>query len=489
MTLISLEQLTNERADRMKTTASERWFGLQKNGTRLRTEFFAGLTTFLTMSYIIFVQPAMLSGQMFGIDTGMDFRGVFAATCLASAVASIAMGLLANYPIALAPGMGINAYFALTLLPAIAATGHPHPWQVGLGVVLVSGILFLTLTLLGIREQLFDVLSPSLKSAIAVGIGIFIAFIGMKNGGLLVAHPATLVTMNHTVYAPDIVVFLCGLLYGGGLLLRGSHLAVLGAIAASAFTAILFRLIVSYVPAWGEATWIQESLLLQKVTWPTSWWNSFPSVLPTLFKFDIVPVFDFRIIPFVAVFLFIDMFDTIGTLVGVTQQAGILKDGKLPRVGRAMAADAIGTIVGACLGTSTVTSYIESAAGVQAGGRTGLTAIVVAFFFLLAMFLAPLVEFIGAYPPLTAAALVLVGAMMAQNVKEIDWQDNGERLPAFLVMIAIPLTFSIGDGIAIGIIAHTGIRCFAGRFRTVRPASGILAGILVLYFLFVRSRV
>ena len=227
---------------------------------------------------------------------------------------------------------------------------------------------------------------------------------------------------------------------------------------------------------------------MQRLQWPSSGYASYPSVTSTFLKCDIIPVFDLRIIPFVIVFLFIDMFDTIGTLVGVTQQAGILKDGQLPRAGRAMTADALGTIVGACLGTSTVTSYVESAAGVQAGGRTGATALVVAALFLLAMFFSPWVEFVGSYPPLTAPALVLVGAMMARNVKEINWQDPGESLPAFLVMILIPLTFSIGDGIAIGLMAHTAIRVFSGRFQSISPLSAILAVILVLYFLFIRSQ-
>lgn len=472
----------------MSHSSLEHWFGLKQLATSVRTEVIAGCTTFLTMCYIIFVQPAMLSGQMFGIETGMDFRGVLAATCLASAGASVAMACLANYPVALAPGMGINAYFALTLLPAIAATGHPEPWRVGLGVVLCSGLIFLGLTLLGIREQLFNALSPSLKSAISVGIGIFIAFIGLKNGALVIDHPATLVAMNHAVNSLEVWVFMSGLLIGGGLSIRGSPFAALGAIGAAFLAAVSIRVFAEAVPDVRASGLIQESMLWRQLRLPHQWTSALPSVEPTFWRFDLAAVFDLRILPFVLVFLFIDMFDTIGTLVGVTQQAGILKDGKLPRAGRAMAADALGTILGAFLGTSTVTSYVESASGVQAGGRSGLTAIVVAMLFLVSLFLSPLIELVGSYPPITASALVLVGVMMARNVQDIAWQDPGEAIPSFFVMIAIPLTFSIGDGIALGIILHTGIRLLAGKFRSIHPSMGILTVVLVLYFVFVRSK-
>jgi AGZA family xanthine/uracil permease-like MFS transporter len=467
----------------------DRQFNLTERGTSVGTEFTAGVTTFLTMCYIIFVQPAMMSGAMFNTETGMDFTGVMAATCISSAIASVVMALMANYPVALAPGMGINAYFVLALLPAIAATGHPHPWQVALGVVLLSGLLFMALTLLGVREKIFDCLSSSLKSAIAVGIGLFIAFIGLKNGGLVIDNPATLVSMNHVIYAPDVVVFLVGLFVGGAMLARGLKGAVLGGIVASLVTALALQRLLPLVISWANSPVVTESQLMTVLHWDGKWLAPPPSLAPTFFKFDLWSVFDHRILPFVVVFLFIDMFDTIGTLIGVTQEAGLMKDGKLPNVGRAMTADATGTICGACLGTSTVTSYVESAAGVEAGGRTGLTAIFTAACFLAALFFVPLVQVVGSYPPITASALVLVGAMMARNVREIEWNSPGEALPAFLLLIAIPLTFSIGDGIAIGLVAYVAINLLAGRREAVNVTLAILVALIVAYFVFIRASV
>ena len=467
----------------------DRQFELTARSTNVATEFAAGVTTFLTMCYIIFVQPAMLSGQMFGIDTGMSFSGVMAATCISSAIASVVMALMANYPVALAPGMGINAYFVLSLLPAIAATGHVHPWQVALGVVLVSGLLFLTLTFLGVREKIFDALSPSLKSAIAVGIGLFIALIGLKNGAVVIDNPATFVAMNHVVYDPDIVVFFTGLVVGGAFLARGMRGAVLGGIVASLFMAFGLQFALPRIGDWATHPVVAESQLMTQLHWSGEWFAPPPSLAPTFFQFDLAGVFDLRIIPFVIVFLFIDMFDTIGTLIGVTQEAGLVRNGKLPNVGRAMTADATGTICGACLGTSTVTSYVESAAGVEAGGRTGLTSIFTACCFLAAMFFAPLVELVGSYPPITASALVLVGAMMVRNVREIDWQTPGEALPAFVLLIAIPFTFSIGDGIAIGILAYTAINLLAGRREGMNLTLLILAALITAYFVFIRAAI
>ncbi len=467
----------------------ERQFQLSARGTTVGTEFAAGVTTFLTMCYIIFVQPAMLSGKMFGIDTGMDFAGVMAATCIASAIASVVMALMANYPVALAPGMGINAYFVLALLPAIAATGHDEPWQVALGVVLLSGLLFLVLTLLGVREKIFDALSPSLKSAIAVGIGLFIALIGLKNGEVIIANPATFIAMNHVVYDPDVIVFFVGLVVGGAFFARNIRGAVLAGIVASLLTAILLQMLLPNFESWTSNPVVAQSQLMTKLHWSGDWMAPPPSLVPTFFKFDLLGVFDLRILPFVVVFLFIDMFDTIGTLIGVTQQAGLVKNGKLPNVGRAMTADATGTICGACFGTSTVTSYVESAAGVEAGGRTGLTAIFTACCFLAALFFAPLVELVGSYPPITASALVLVGAMMVRNITEIDWQTPGEAIPAFLLMIAIPFTFSIGDGIALGLVAYVAINLLAGRKQAVNLTLGILAALILAYFVFVRASI
>ena len=465
-------------------TQIDRSFGVTAAGSNIRRELLAGLTTFLTMAYIIFVQPAMLSGRLFGQETGMDFGAVTAASCLAAAVATLVMGCYARYPIALAPGMGINAFFVLSLLPAAAAAGHDEPWRVGLGVVFVSGVLFLSLTLLGVREQILSAISPSLQHAIAAGIGLFIAFLGFKNGGLVVDHPATLVTMTHSVTSPDVVIFLIGLVIGSVLMARRVPGAILVAMLLTTLLAVALK---PWLAARLETTAWESTLLSSALTWQGPWMATPPSLSPTWLQLDLWSVFSWQLVPFVVVFLFIDMFDTLGTLIGVTQRAGFVRDGRLPRAGRALTADAVGSISGACLGTSTVTSYIESATGVAAGGRTGLTAVVVATLFLLTLFFAPLVEFIGSYPPITAPALVLVGALMVQSVREIAWEDMSEAFPAFLIMVGIPLTFSIGDGIALGFLAYALIKLLSGRAHEVRPAMYVLAALLVAYFVLIRS--
>ncbi len=466
----------------------DRVFRLRENQTTARTEVVAGVTTFVTMAYIIFVQPAMLSGEMSGSPTGMDAGAVMTATCLASALATLVMGLWARYPIALAPGMGVNAFFIFTLLPAIAATGHDRPWAVGLGVVLVSGSVFLALTLLGVREKIMDAISPSMKHAIAAGIGLFIAFIGLKNAGLIVADPATFVSMNDELFSPGLLVFFTGLIVAAALGARRVRGSILIGIAAATLVAVGLKYGLPWLPeslspypSADGADPLPGFALAERVI------QTPPDVRPTLMQLDVAAVFTRQVLPFVVVFLFIDMFDTIGTLIGVTQQAGLMKDGRLPRAGRALSADAVGTVVGACLGTSTVTSYVESGAGVQQGGRTGLTSVTVAGLFLLAMFFWPVIAMIGSYPPITAGALVLVGVMMLRGAARIDWDDPTEALPAFLIVIGIPLTFSIGDGIALGFMAYPVVKLLSGRGRSIHPVMALLAVLLFAYFYLVRS--
>jgi adenine/guanine/hypoxanthine permease len=462
----------------------ERVFRLRDNRTTARTEVVAGVTTFVTMAYIIFIQPAMLSGQMSGSPTGMDAGAVMTATCVASALATLVMGLWARYPIALAPGMGVNAFFVFTLLPAVAATGHERPWAVGLGVVFVSGSLFLLLTLLGVREKIMDAISPSMKHAIAAGIGLFIAFIGLKNAGLIVADPATFVSLNDRLFAADSLVFFAGLIVAAALGARRVRGSMLFGIAAATLLAAGMKYGLPQLPG----GWVGASAdPVPGFAVADAVFVSPPALDPTLWQLDIPGVFTRQVLPFVVVFLFIDMFDTIGTLIGVTQRAGLMKDGRLPRAGRALGADAVGTVVGACLGTSTVTSYVESGAGVQQGGRTGLTSVVVALLFLASMWFWPIVQMIGSYPPITAGALVLVGVMMLRGAAQIDWDDPTEALPAFLIVIGIPLTFSIGDGIALGFMAYPLVKLLAGRARSVHPMMLVLAVLLLLYFVFVRS--
>ncbi|MEM9417980.1 MAG: NCS2 family permease [Planctomycetota bacterium] len=435
-------------------------FNLKSANTNPTREVVAGLTTFLTMAYIVFVQPGMMAAA------GMDQGAVFIATCVASAAATLAMGLYARYPIALAPGMGINAFFAFTLAPAVG-------WPTALGVVLVSGLVFLALALVGVREAVMNAVSPSLKHAIAAGIGLFIAFIGLKNAGLVVDHPATFVTMNHDWTQPGLIVFFVGLLVAAVLYAWKIPGALVLGIAAAFGTALAFH------AAGGLEGFSVDK---QIVSLP-------PDPSATLFKLDLAGVFTWAVLPYVVVFLFVDLFDTLGTLIGVAERGNFLKDNKLPRAGRALTCDAGGTVFGALLGTSTVTSYIESAAGVEAGGRTGLVNVVVAACFLLCLFFSPIIAMVGSYPPITAPALVLVGAMMMRSVGQVAWEDWTEALPAFVVLAVVPLTFSIGDGIAMGFLTYAILKLATGKIASVHPVVWILAVLLAAYLTLVRPSV
>jgi AGZA family xanthine/uracil permease-like MFS transporter len=415
----------------------DRVFHLNANRTTIRTEVLAGVTTFLTMAYIIFVQPTVLGAA------GMDFGAVLVATCLASAIGTVLMGLLANYPIAVAPAMGHNFFFAFTV-----CVGMKVPWTVALGAVAVAGALFILTAGIGLRERLITAIPESLKHGIAVGIGLLVAFIGLQWGGLVVAAPGTLVTLGHlSSPAPLLTVF--GLLVIGVLLARGVPGALLIGILAS--TAV------------GLASGLVK---YQGVV------SAPPSLAPTLLKLDVAAALSPAMISVIFVFFFLALFDSVGTLVGVANQAGLMRRGTLPRARQALLADAIGTVAGAALGTSTVTAYIESSTGVAAGGRTGLANMVTAALFLLSLFLFPLVRMIGGgYPaggtailyPVVAPALVLVGTMMMSGVKAIAWEDPTEAIPAFLTIVMMPLTVSITDGIAFGFIACAVLKIGTGR--------------------------
>ena len=469
------------------TERLEKFFQLADNGTDVRTELLAGLTTFLTMSYIIFVQPAVLSGKMFGFETGMDFGAVTVATCVGAAIASAIMGLYARYPIAQAPGMGQNFFFVLTAIPAAAAAGYSNAWETALGVVFISGLLFLVLTFFQVRESILNALSPSLKNAIAVGIGLFIAFIGLQNSGVIIKSPATGVTLNHHFASPDLVVFFIGMLVAVVCHARRIKGSILWGIVAATVVASILK--VGMPAAWLENETVKTSKLVTQFQFASGLVAAPPSIAPTLFQFDIGNALSLAMVPFIIVFLFMVLFDTVGTLVGVSEQAGMIKDNKLPRAQQAFTSDALGTTIGACLGTSTVTAYIESAAGVEQGGRTGLTSVTVAILFLLALFFSPVIAMIGGYPPLTAPALVLVGAMMFGNVARIDWKDYTEAFPAFVIIAGIPLSYSIGDGLALGFICYPLVKLFAGRGKEAHWVVYLLAVLLVLYFVFVRSRI
>lgn len=462
----------------------EKFFNLSENKTTVRTETVAGITTFLTMAYIIVVQPLVLSGKMFGIDTGMSFEAVMVATCLSAALATALMALLARYPIAQAPGMGENFFFVFSVIPAATAAGFANGWQVALGAVFVSGVLFLILSLVGLREMIFNAVSPSMKNGIAAGIGLFIAFIGLQNAGLILKDPGTAVKLNPHFASPDLVVFFVALLTTAALQAR----RIRGAILWGIVTATLLAVVLKLTLASNTSPLVVNSKLLNQFTIASSVFERPPSLGPTFFQMDIVHALSPKMLPFVFVFLFMLTFDAIGTLIGVCEQAGFMRDNKLPRAKQAMVSDAVGTVAGAAFGTSTVTSFIESSAGVEQGGRTGLTGLVVAGLFLLALFFIPIVKMVGSYPPLTASALVIVGAMMIQNVAKIDWQDYSESVPAFLTMIGIPLSFSIADGLALGFISYPIIKLLSGKRREAGWLTYVLAVVLVCYFIFVRSR-
>ena len=413
-------------------------FRLQERGTTVKREVMAGCTTFMTMSYIIFVQPLLLSAA------GMDAGAVMVATCLSSAGAMLLMALLTNYPIALAPGMGINAYFAFTI-----CIGANMPWQDALGMTFVAGILFALLAVTGVLETVVHAVPPSLQHAIAVGIGIFITFIGLQMGGLVVAHPATLVTLGDLT-SPPVMLTIFGVVVTLVMTAHNIGGAMLAGIGLTCVAAVCFGLVEF------------DGVL-----------SAPPSLTPTLFKLNLSNVFgSVEIIGMVFVLLLMDMFDSIGTFTAVGHQAGLMHDNKLPKGKQALLVDAIASSGGAVLGTSTVTSYVESAAGIAAGGRTGLTTLTVAVLMLLSLVFYPLVQVVGAgyavsetvtLYPLIAPALIVVGSFMVKSLVLIWWDDFTEATPAFLTMLAIPLSFSITDGITIGFVSCALLKLVTGR--------------------------
>jgi AGZA family xanthine/uracil permease-like MFS transporter len=422
------------------------YFRFAEHNTNLRTEVIAGVTTFLTMAYIIFVNPAILS------DAGMDRGAVFVATCLAAAIGSAAMGLYANYPVALAPGMGLNAYFTYGVV-----LGMGHTWQVALGAVFISGVLFLIISVLPIREYIINRIPKSLKMAISAGIGLFLGVIALKNAGIVIEHPATLVTLGD-LKTPTTILAALGFVFMVAL----DHRRVPGAIIIAILAVTAAGVALGLSPAGGI------------VSMP-------PSMAPTFLQMDLTGAMEVGLVTIVFAFLFVDLFDNTGTLIAVAHRAGLIRpDGTLPRLGRALVCDSGAAMVGAALGTSTTTSYIESAAGVKAGGRTGMTAVVVAVLFVLALFFSPLAGIVPAYA--TAPALLYVACIMARGLTEIDWEDASEYVPAVVTAIVMPLTFSIANGIAFGFIAYAAIKLLAGRFSDINPAVAILAVAFVVKF-------
>lgn len=431
----------------------EKWFKLKENNTTVRTEIIAGITTFMTMVYIIFVNPNILSAAE------MSWNGVFIATIIATIIGTVAMALLTNYPFALAPGMGLNAFFAFTICKQMGVS-----WEVALGLVFIEGVLFILLSLTKFRSQIVNAIPMTLKSAISAGIGLFIAFIGFQSSGILVSNPDTIIALGDLT-SKDAIVTLFGLIVAGVLYAYN----VKGALLWSILAATVFGMI----PGIGVTGAIDGIVALPK-------WADFTSVA---FKLDIVGALKLNMIGVLLALLMVDIFDTAGTLIGVSTQAGYLdKDGNLPKADKALLADAIGTVGGAIVGTSTVTTFVESAAGVSEGGRTGLTGIVTSILFLLSLFFMPLVGIVPAAA--TAPALIVVGILMVRNVLSIDWADFTEAMPAFLTMVMMPFAYSISTGIGFGFISYAAINLIAGKKEKTNWVVNILAIVFVLYFIF-----
>jgi len=423
------------------------FFEFEKYGTSLKKEVLAGITTFVTMAYIIFVNPHILS------DAGMDFGAVMVATCVSACIATLIMGLYAKYPFALAPGMGLNAYFTYSV-----CIGMQIPWQTALGAVFLSGVIFIILTLTKVRTWIFNVIPNSIKYGTAAGIGLFIAFIGLKNAGIIVDSKATLVTLGN-LKTPEVLLAFFGIFITSVLVSRN----VIGGI-------LLGILITAFL-----------GMILGVSPFPKSIVSLPPDVSPTFLQLDIIGALKLGLVTIVLTFLYVDMLDTLGTLSALAAQGGFLdKRGRLPRVGRALMSDAVGTVVGALFGTSTVTTYIESASGIAQGGRTGLVAVVVALLFLVSLFFYPLIKAIPPYA--TASALVIVGALMIKALKFVNFDDYTESIPAFITFSMIPLTFSIANGLAFGFISYVLIKLFTGRAKEINWLVYILAGLFALKF-------
>ena len=428
----------------------ERYFRLTDNQTTIRREMLGGLTTFLTMAYIVVVNPQILS------QAGMPAEGVVFATCISAAAATLVMGLYANYPIALAPGMSLNAYFTYSV-----CLGMGVPWRTALGVIFFSGVLFLVLTVTKVREQIVNGIPNCLKHSTAAGIGMFIAFVGLRNAKLVVASPATFVSLGN--FSDREVQTACvGVAITLVLMARRFSGAILVGIFATTLLGILRGL--------GH--------------WPAAVF-SLPHPSSTWLQLDLRGAIHLGLLEIIFAFLFVDLFDNVGTLVGVCEQGGFVKDGKIPRVGRALLSDAVGTIFGSLTGTSTVTSYIESAAGVAAGARTGLSNVMVAALFLAAAFCAPLATAIPGYA--TAPALILVGVLMAESIGQVNWKDFTEALPAFVTMLATPLTFSIATGLSLGVISYTLVKTATGQFRQVSVVLWILTALFILRYVYLAA--
>ncbi|PIT62162.1 guanine permease [Snodgrassella alvi] len=420
------------------TSFLDRFFKIKESGSSVRTEVLAGLTTFLAMSYILVINPSILK------DAGMDSNAVFVATCISSAFACMMMGLLANYPIALAPGMGLNAYFTYTVVKGMGIS-----WQVALGAVFVSGIVFIILSLFKVREAIVNSLPNSLKYSIGGGIGLFLALVALKSAEVVVSNPTTLVSLGD-IHSPQVLLTIVGFCF----IVTLEHFRIRGGIIIG----ILAITAIASVAGLNEFKGIFAPV---------------PSLAPTFLQLDFHDLFSMSLVSVIFVFFFVDLFDSTGVLIGVAGRAGLLVDGKLPRVKKALLADSTAIVVGAGLGTSSTTAYVESAAGAAAGGRTGLTAVVVGLLMLASLWFSKLAASVPAYA--TAPALLYVGVLMMRSMTEIDWKDVSEAAPAFFTLIFMPFAYSIADGIAMGFISYALIKLFCGRVKEVSYMVWIIA--------------
>lgn len=420
------------------TSFLDRFFKIKESGSSVRTEVLAGLTTFLAMSYILVVNPSILK------DAGMDFGAVFVATCISSAFACMMMGLVANYPIALAPGMGLNAYFTYAVVKGMGIS-----WQVALGAVFVSGIVFIFLSLFKVREAIVNSLPNSLKYSIGGGIGLFLALVALKSAKVVVSNPDTLVSLGD-IHSPQVLLTIVGFCF----IVTLEHFRIRGGIIIG----ILVITAIASVAGLNEFKGVFAPV---------------PSLAPTFLQLDFHDLFNMSLVSVIFVFFFVDLFDSTGVLIGVAGRAGLLVDGKLPRVKKALLADSTAIVVGAGLGTSSTTAYVESAAGAAAGGRTGLTAVVVGLLMLASLWFSKLAASVPAYA--TAPALLYVGVLMMRSMTEIDWKDVSEAAPAFFTLIFMPFAYSIADGIAMGFISYALIKLFCGRVKEVSYMVWIIA--------------
>lgn len=449
MESIQQEQVaTAETPDTNSRSFLDRFFKLAEHSTNIRTELMAGLTTFVTMGYIIFVNPNIMS------SAGMDHGAVFVATCIGAAVACFLMGLYANWPVGLAPGMGLNAFFTYTVVLEMG-----HTWQVALGAVFISGVLFVILSFYKIREWLLNSIPMSMKFAMTAGVGLFLGLIGLKTAGIVVDNQATLLSMGTFLEPSTLLAAVCFLM-----------IAVLS--YHNVFGAVFVSILVVTFLGWGLDLVVYNGIF-----------SAPPSVAPTFMQLDIMGALDVSMIGVILAFLFVNMFDTAGTLMGVATKANLIRpDGYIENLSKALKADSSSSVIGTFFGCPPVTSYVESASGVAAGGRTGLTAIVVGVLFLASMFLAPLAGMIPAYA--TAGALIYVAMLMMTGMKQINWDDMTDAIPAIITVIMMPLTFSIANGIAMGFVTYTALKLFSGRRHEISPSIWALTALFIAKFIF-----